>query len=625
MSIRLVYLRSYLLDGEIDELDLSANSTVLVGPRNSSKSTTLRMIDYCLGDDDTAAGALGPDVAGRYAGLELDIELPTGTHTIRRSFVPTFGKRTRVLVDADLELTTRALSDWILGELGWPAIEIPKGRVAAYATELVPLTFRTLWRHLYRREDSWLVFANQEQEFHRRAVLAFFLGLAEQRYSNVEFEVAAAERRAEEIRQQIAAHDRLADETVGAVARELGLPETSPRLIDQRDQALAAAAAELSLQRDDIAATLRASEGFVSEASRQFDTVSDDLAAVRAQHTALSGAAEGYRAALAADAAEIGRLERAATSVELLSALPVTICPVCGQDPPHERDWPVQTGRCYLCDQAVVADVRDRRIRLEQQIVGRERAELEEVLERTEDELKQAYAAVERLHAARERLGVQIDGERHELLAPFVAQLEELSRRAGAIEQQRAALAGLSGLSARRAALERQLVTALEAVDMAQASVRQVEWSRRETYRRCAAFAERMTEFLNGLSAEPWTFGRVTLAEEELSFYVGGGPWDMVLGGESKVLFLLAYQYALLHLTTDLPAASHAPGLAVLDNPLQQGIKDTVMAEALDLLFTASDAGGQVLVTVPHRLPLRTRPTLHQLRVQYGGITESEA
>lgn len=626
MNIRLLALRRYLLDGEIDGLDLSASSTVVFGPRNSSKSTTLRMIDYCFGDDDSAAGALGPDVSERYAGLELDLELQGVGHTIRRSFVPEFGKLTRVLVDGDLELTTGTFSDWILGELGWPILDIPKGRVAAYATELVPLSFRTLWRHLYRREDSWLVFAYKEQEFHRRAVLALFLGLAEQRYSNVEFNLAAAERHAEDIRQQLAAHDRLSEETVRSVTRELGLPETSPRMLGERDHDLGAAAAELAGQREEVAASLRASDGFVSEASRRFDAVSAELADQRARHAALLGAVEGYRSALVADVAELGRLERAATSIQLLSALPVTICPVCGQDPPHDREWPVQSGRCYLCDQQVVADVRDRRVRLEEQIINRERLELEEVIARTEVELAQSESVISQLQAEHERLGGQIDRERHELLAPFVAQLEELSRGIGAIEQQRAALAGLGGLASRREALDVQLRAALKAVDNAAAAVRQVESSRAEAYRRCALLADRMTEFLNRLTIEPWQFGRVTLAEDDLTFYVEGKPWDMALGGESKVFFLLAYQYGLLHLTTDLPSESHAPGLAVLDNPIQQGIKDNVMAEALDQLIAACGTGaGQLLVTLPHRLPLHTRPALHRLTVQYGGAAQSEA
>lgn len=620
MTIRLVSLRKYERDGSIDEVDLSADASVLIGPRNSSKTTTLRMIDYCMGDDSSAAAALGPDVAGRYAGLDLELDLPTGRHVIRRSFVPTFGLLTRIRINDELEVAPRAFSDWILQQLGWPQIEIPRGLVAELATELVPLTFRTLWRHVFRREDSWLVFASQEQEFHRRAVLSFFLGLAEERYSNVEFQLAAAERHVTELRQQLASLDRLTDETVGQMARELGLPETSSSTLEERDSALAGEGAAIDLRREEVTRSLQATEGFVSETSARFDAVSRDLVALRSRIAALREALDGYQAARTANVAELAKLERAATSVELISALPVTMCPVCGQTPPHAREWPASTGRCYLCDQQVVADVRDRRIRLEEEVVSREKAELDEVVDRTESELSDLEATARGLLAEGQRLGARIDAERRDLLAPFVGQLEEMSRRLGAIEQQRAALVGLRGLIGRRQALSSELEQAIRVVDQADADVRRVQSSRLETHRRCAVLADRMTEFLEHLTSEPWQFGRVTIAEEELSFYVGGGPWDIVLGGESRVLFLLSYQYALLHLPGDLPSASHAPGLAILDNPLQQGIAEGVIAEAMDQLFNAAASGaGQVLATLPHGLALNSQPAIHRLSVQYGG------
>ncbi|MGH2973482.1 MAG: hypothetical protein ACRDLL_01240 [Solirubrobacterales bacterium] len=577
------------------------------------------MVDFCLGDDASATVALGPEVSARYAGLDLELELPNGRHLIRRSFVPSFGLLTRIRIDDELEVAPRAFSDWMLEQLGWPLIEIPRGRVAELATELVPLTFRTLWRHIFRREDSWLVFANQEQEFHRRAVLSFFLGLAEQRYSNVDFQLAATERRAAELREQLASLDRLTDETVRQVARELGLPETTSRTLQERDALLANEAASIDLRREEVTRSLQATEGFVGEAAARFDIVSRDLVTLRARIGGLREALDGYQAARAANIAELAKLERAASSVELISALPVTMCPVCGQTPPHARDWPEATSRCYLCDQPVVADIRDRRIRLEGEVVGREKGELDEVIIRTETELSVLERSAQTLLAERQRLGSQIDAERRDLLAPFVGQLEEMSRRLGAIEQQRAALTGLGGLLARRSALNAELEHAIRAVDHADAAARAVASSRHETHRRCAAFADRMTEFLERLTVEPWQFGRITIAEEELSFYVGGGPWDIVLGGESRVLFLLSYQYALLHLAKDLPSASHAPGLAVLDNPLQQGIAGRVIAEAMDqLLVAAANGAGQVVATLPHALPLRSQPVIHRLSVQYG-------
>lgn len=619
MTLRLVGLKQFDRSGEITTIDLSSHIALLTGPRNSSKTTTLRMIDYCFGDDDSARAAFGPDVSTRYAGVELEVELPTGRHTLRRSFTREFGSLTRIQVDDDQDLDPRQFSDWIMQELGWPSYQIPRGRIPELATDLVPLSFRTLWRHVYRKEGSWLEFANQEQEFHRRAVLAFFLGLAGNRYSNVEFEQAAAERRVKELEEQLAALDRLADETVQRVAQELGLPATSTTTISQRDEELRAEAEELEASRQAVGRNLQASEGFVSKASNAFDRVSQQLAAVRIEAADLRETLEGYRVARSSSQGETIRLARAASSVELIAGLPVTLCPVCGQTPPHPNSWPLSTGRCYLCDQQVVADVRDRRIHLEEEVVRREIVELDEIISRTDLELRAQETRGERLAKEREKLGRQLDQERQGLLAPFVAELEEISRRIGAIEQQRAALAGLGGLLARRSQLVEELDRAYRAVDAASVAVRRLESFRAETHRRCSAFAARMSEFLMSLESERWQLGRVAIAEEELAFYVGGGPWEVELGAESKILFLLSYHYALLHLTTDLGDVAYPPGLAVLDNPLQQGIGDAAMAEALDRLFGAAiEVGAQVIATLPHAVALRTPSSTYQLTTQYG-------
>ncbi len=618
MSIRIGELRTYDRNGEIGKYDFSSPVTILVGPRNSSKTTTLRMIDFCFGSADSALSAFGPAVSGHYFGLELDVELSGQTHVIRRSFEPSFGLLTRVYVDGQ-SISPREFSDWAMTQLGWPILDIPKGRVPELATELVPLTFRTLWRHIYRREGSWLEFASQELEFHRRAVLSLFLGLAESRYSNAEYRAAAAMRRVEELRVQLANSQTVADETVRQVSAELGLPETSGHLLAQRDQELAAEIRQARQARDEIAATARATTGYSSLHSADFQENLSSINELRDRIRTLEEVLEGYRTVLALGSAEQGRLSRAQTAVEQLSAMPVSLCPVCGQGTPHPVEYSGMTGLCYLCSQQVVGDARGRRIELERSIINRESAELREAIDHTNSELTAANDQLARRSLRQEGLARALDEERQAVLAPFVAQLEELSQRIGGLEQKRAALAGLGGLMARQQTIEHQMAEALELADTADTAARAVETSRAETHRRCSIFAGRMTEFLQSIGTEPWRFGDVALAGEELSFYVGGGPWDIVLGGESKVLFLMSYHYALLHLGSDLEGRAFPPGLAILDNPVQHGLTDSVVAECLDLLAQAADRqGGQVIATLARRLPMTQPAVVHPLTVQYS-------
>lgn len=181
MTLVLDTLRKYRSDGEIEVMSFDPRVSVIVGPPNSSKTTSLRMIDFCLGDADPADRALGPAIVENYLGLELDLSVSGTRYTVRRGIQSTFGLLTRVRVgDADLAL--RDFQAWLMRELDWPELSVPKGRDPRVATELVPLTFRSLLRHIYRKENSWLDFASREEEFLRRAVIAYFLGFAEALY-----------------------------------------------------------------------------------------------------------------------------------------------------------------------------------------------------------------------------------------------------------------------------------------------------------------------------------------------------------------------------------------------------------------------------------------------------------
>jgi hypothetical protein len=140
-------------DGDVEELSFRADSTAIIGPRNSSKTTTLKMIDFCLGDSDTVENALGSAVAETYVALELTILAGDEEHLILRALDRSFGQLTKVVVDG-MPLETREFQSWIMTQLHWPELYIPRGRVARYATERVPLTFRSVFSpHISKGEQ----------------------------------------------------------------------------------------------------------------------------------------------------------------------------------------------------------------------------------------------------------------------------------------------------------------------------------------------------------------------------------------------------------------------------------------------------------------------------------------
>jgi hypothetical protein len=129
-----------------------------------------------------------------------------------------------------------------------------------------------------------------------------------------------------------------------------------------------------------------------------------------------------------------------------------------------------------------------------------------------------------------------------------------------------------------------------------------------------------MNTFLTSLRIDPWRLGGVTLTSEELTFYIGTQPWDQTLGGESRVLFFFAYQYALVYLGVDGLDTSRPPGMTVLDNPIQQGLPDLVIGEVLSSFAAAAEAtNSQVIATVAREVPIVGKHSTITLSTQFGG------
>ncbi|MDQ3956239.1 MAG: hypothetical protein M3285_11900 [Actinomycetota bacterium] len=597
-------LRKARRDGEVETIAFDRNVTVIVGSKNTSKTTTLRMIDYCLGNDDPATRALGPAVAESYASLTLDLEIAGRPYSVKRSLTSSEGYLTKVDVD-DLDLSTRDFQRWIMEKLQWPELSIPKGRAYREASDVVPLTFRTLLRHIYRREMSWGDFALQEEEFHRRAVFAFFLGVGDARARAALSEYTLGE--TERLIASLEARRREVTEQGDALAERLGesmnIGVLSLDRLDALQRDLKIKLDDLDRSRQELLATLRASEGFAAEPSERYQDLQTRMQQFGNVVGSLRSTAAGYVETLDEIAAQTMRLERAETAVDVLGQLPVHRCPACGNEVSPSPMGP----DCYLCGQATTADARSRRISLEISALARERTEVEEVLSET---LAELHAVEEEFATAKEEaeaLANQLDRERSDLIAPHLTELERMSVAIGTVQQHLALVDGLALLRDRVGQIDAELHEASQALDAQTADVNRLESERAVEEEHSSEFAGFMTEYLLNLGSEPWRFGPVTVAAADFMFYLGPQRWDTALGAESRVLFFLAYTNGLLRVP-ELGPRARPPGLAILDNPLQQGISDAVVAEALSqLTATARRLDAQLIITLPRDLAFDDR------------------
>lgn len=617
MTFRLLELRRICRDGTIEETQFDPTLTLLVGPSNSSKTTTLRMIDYCLGNDDPREKALWPTVATSYVGLELSFEMTHGTHTLRRALDESFGRVGKIEVDQE-ELVPSDFQSWLMKALDWPETVIPKGRNPLLAFETQRLTFRALLRHMYRREGSWLDFASGEEEYLRRAVLSFFLGSAASTEQLGEYRVGEATRRRD------AAAEKLRDVTesgrqfLSELSDSLSLDDLRPETLDEAEAAVRSRVAEYAEQRARLQTQLESTPGFDAGLSIRYQTATDALQGARARESELAATVDAYVGAEHDLEAQTLRLERARESVEVFSEIPVAVCPACGsavQTPVNLVD----SSECYVCHHEVKPDARERRIDLEKLALGRERAELREVADRTRGELGEAEALRLALESDLIALRAEMDRRRANLIAPHVTELESLSRLEGAGEQQLATLGAARNFLRRQQGAAAALESAVAEVEQAEVALSGVSRERLAAHKRCSKVAERMTGFLRHLKSSTWTFGDITLAEEGLSFYVGREPWQYALGSEAKTLFFLAYHSGLMRLARDFPGEAHSPPFTLLDNPLQQGIDISDVARALDqLAMVAQEEGKQLVVTSSKDLPLSESHQVVHFTRQYA-------
>ncbi|MFF3891279.1 hypothetical protein [Streptomyces sp. NPDC001914] len=622
--------------GEMDTYTFNtAGLSILSGVRNSSKTTTLKAIDYCLGNRDSPTEALKAAVADEYVEVSVELTLDGTPTEIRRSLQ--YGRQNKVVLNGD-EFPVGEFSDRILHKLDWPILSIPKGIQATTATELTPLTFRSLLRHVYRNEDSWTQFADKEQEFLRRAVISYLLGFAPTRYSNHDFELAAAQRRlAQAQAAEREVHDS-ADRAVAAVCENLQLP--TPRSEQQVNSIRTDLRADLDAvvrQRSQLTREVEqvvaggGQEGDAEAVSHGYDaTLSQQYEHATRSLTSTAEAVAGLEQVLTAHMqshntvrAEIARMERLLASVDIFDSLPVRLCPACEQKIDIHRDHP--EGTCYVCTQPVTEDQRRRRGELEKRSLAAEADDLQEVIARTSRDLDRAKADHRHAQSTHQDIARQLNVDRAARLAPFMARLEEMAAQTATLEQKLMALPAIEQMLTRKTVATQTSQAAQDRLNRLKQQLDETPITGRTPIDRCALFADRMNEFLNRHRDDVWVAGNVAISADDLTFYVGTRPWNQVLGAEARVLFFLAYSRALLFLARDLGGDCPYPGLLMLDNPFQQGIASDVVHEVLrDIADAAQATGAQVISTQAVPVPLLS-PDIEQIIMPNTYIGEPES
>lgn len=574
-SLQLRWLERSPMSVTDDRLEFAPGVNVIVGRPNAGKSKWLQMLDYLLGDSDPPERAF-PPLHDKYEGVAGGFVIGGNEVVIAREWKRR-GARTKVSLN-DRQVPVEDFSSNILEMLGVPRLHYPRGN--PYAETTWPeLSFRVLYRHMFRKDDYWgdLVPKQPDSEFN--AALLQFLGLAEGVFPERLGDLVAKRR---EVTKLEARRDQFE-----AILRELSRDlVTDPGMmvsptedsIDQRIAALRKHASDLEERRHAIVAAIQQGVEIQRPGPPVDLQLADERAALFAEKEALLAAASQtssrlnqLRPHLAAVENEIGRLERAASAGEVLGGLRITTCPACDQ-PVLETETTASS--CFLCGQPRTPVAPDEgagkaRVSFELEQLKAERSELRELVNNFESE---AQASRMRIRSIEERIAqvdVAIRPARQaaaSLLPPDLAALD--AERGGAQEN-------INQLERLRSALsQRQEIIA--AIDAARADAERLGAEVSETtgeahFEQASEWIQSgINTYLNSLNSAQvvrWTEPemQVRVRERSTRFTVAGAPWSAQLGATLKCYFFMAYHYALLRLTPR--EGCHYPGFAVIDFP----------------------------------------------------------
>ncbi|MFM8273970.1 MAG: hypothetical protein ACKODX_16795, partial [Gemmata sp.] len=446
-TIRIASVCRTTASGDTDTLPLKPGVNVIVGDKGTGKTAWLRTISFLLGDTDTAEEALKTEIAEKFDAATMQLAVGGEDTTVERRWKES-GVKTSIIFDGQA-VKKDEFSQFFLPRLGIPVVRFPKG--SPYSGGKWPqLSWRMLFRHVYRQERFWSDLADKQPEKEQHACIAQFLGVADRLYptelgqeidkQRALLTLEARKEQFEEVLQQ-AARDIVPDPaisnapTLDAIDRGVArLRAESDQFRRDREAALAALLKAEAVTRPELADT-RLGERRVRLAAERA-AGRDRLAEVEKRFAELSTYRDQVRA-------ELGRLKRAETAGELLKPLTVTCCPHCDQ---RVAPGNAPAGHCFVCRQPLPArdsdeaTGADKRLAFEVEQLEGEESELADLIGRLARERQAIRDGLRRLDEELAEVEVQLRPLRAAVAAVMPPEVAVLDTRIGQWEEKVAQL-----------------------------------------------------------------------------------------------------------------------------------------------------------------------------------------
>lgn len=565
--------------GEREQLTLQPGLNLIIGPSNSGKTRWIQMIDFLFGKDRSARAFFGDDIADKYVSVSAVVSLNGKDHKLERQWGSTEVSGV-VFVDGK-PVDAKHLSEFFLKGLSIPVLRFPRSRALADFA-WVELGWRVLLRHIYRQEKYWADIADRQPPPEQHAAILQFLGLARsvfsrdaERYNELKRELLqAAARKAEfesiinEIAEGILADyhsnagitEDLLDVVIAKLKQEMAL------LVENRTATLEQAVAS---QPKDGATSLSVVD--VELGARRLELVSK-IEMTAKEHETLFARVQRLEQTQATFEQELERLERARAAGDILVDLKVTHCPACDQKL-HSTVERVD-GKCYCCKQDYDYPSSGQRLSFEASQLREEYNESTGLLNTLR---KQSNGLLRILEDAKDELRTvetNLQPARAKVAGFLPQEVAVIDVKRGKLDEKMSSAHRLKGMLRSRKDLS-------DTIDKMAAELKALEskLNSPDDPVKWQVSADKLADGINTylgmvrLDSKPWNQGRATvkLSERYARFEVDGSDWNSKLGGNYRCIFLMAYHYSLLRLTSD--PICHYPGLTIIDfppNPAEQ-------------------------------------------------------
>lgn len=610
-SLRIISAARFPREDAQDFLEFANGVNLIVGDLNAGKTKWLQMLDYALGDRGNADSAFNMELAQKYDAVTVKIAIDGAEHSIERRWKEKNAK-TKIFVDG-AAITPDEFSVFMLESLNIPRIERPSGD--PYEREWIELSWRELFRHMYKWEIPWGGFVEKQPPATRSACILHFLQSAQQGFLESFGELV---RKRKELARLKAQRELFAD-VLQDVALEMSRHRemtvaVTPESIEVTRKRLTNQAAQIDIRRNEI---LSNQDQDQRGKNPEFDAVRHRLGILyqrqgeidREQNEGMKRQAD-LEAYISSLRTELSRFERIKVGAAAFADLKVTHCPACDQELKPQRFAPEL---CQVCGQQHLMHESDGhqkatiRVEFEERQIREEIAELEELVEsmsqanrefsdrmaEVEREILRESELIERARTLAERaippeLAI-IDQERGKI----DSELEQLDRIAQSLKRRTEMNAGISALEEEVALLEAEAAINRAGVNFDDLS---------------SLLSDRMNDYLNALNTDvlaQWQFGRikVKLDDRDMRVELGNEDWTKKAGGSVLYIVQIAYHYALLSLTKS--GNYNYPGFLIIDFPPQ--------------LASAKDLGGSENYLIEPFVSLCSGPAMSNAQVIIAG------